>query len=68
VITIIDNDNREWADAADLDNAIFAMKHISDEEDYLELRAVDEDGKVLAWCFADGMGHLIQTSRKCHVD
>ena len=50
VIYVIDNSNREWADAPDLDNAIFAMKHIAAEE-HKELRAVDEDGKVLAWCF-----------------
>jgi len=64
VIHVIDNDNREWADAPDLDNAIFAMRHIFDEE-AMELRAVDEDGKVLAWLFADPVDDrgVIQTAR-----
>jgi len=63
VITIIDNDNREWADAADLDNAIFAMKHISEEE-HIDLRSVSESGKVLAWCFRDDDHYLIQRAGK----
>lgn len=52
MITIIDNDNREWADAADLDNAIFAMEHIGAEE-RIDLRAVDENGKVVAMTLID---------------
>ena len=62
MIHVIDNDNHEWADAPDLDNAIFAMKHIGEEE-RRELRAVDEDGKVLAWCFITPPDnrYLIQT-------
>ena len=65
MISIVDNDNREWADAPDLDNAIFAMKHIGGEE-RCELRAVNEDGKVLAWCFLTPMDDrpVIQTARR----
>jgi len=64
VIYVIDNSNREWADATTLDNAIFAMRHIFDE-DRVELRAVDESGKVLAWLFADPVDDrgVIQTAR-----
>ena len=50
MIHIIDNANHEWADARDLAEAVFAMKHIFREEK-CDLRAVEDNGTVVAWCF-----------------
>lgn len=61
MIHIIDDNNREWADAPDLDSAIFAMEQIGSEE-RIDLRCVDEDGAVLA------VAVIIERAFMCNPD